>query len=99
MANKTSQHILNTSATLLGFCLFVITSLHSNNYSSTSLIDDFTSVVSLFLIFSCLLSFYAIQTRDEVRYLKMEKVAEYLFGFALLGILTIIILLVFDIIN
>lgn len=27
MANNTQQHILNTSANLLGFCLFVITSL------------------------------------------------------------------------
>ena len=28
MANNTSPHILNTSANLLGFCLFIITSLH-----------------------------------------------------------------------
>ena len=31
MANNTSQHILNSSASLLGFCLFVITSLHITN--------------------------------------------------------------------
>jgi len=28
MSNKTSQHILGTSANLIGFCLFIITSLH-----------------------------------------------------------------------
>jgi len=92
MPNTTSQHILNTSATLLGFCLFVITSLHSSKYSSKSLIDEFTSVVSLLLIFSCLFSFYSIQTDSPPRAHKIERIGEYLFGLALVGILIIIIL-------
>ncbi|MGV8880190.1 MAG: hypothetical protein ACOH2A_14305 [Sphingobacteriaceae bacterium] len=99
MTNKTSQHILNTSATLLGFCLFVITSLHSSNYSATSVIDEFTSAVSLVLIFSCLFSFYSIQTVNVNRIRRTETIAEYLFGCALLGILIIILLLLFNIIN
>ena len=31
MKRNTSPHILNTAANLLGFCLFVITSLHISN--------------------------------------------------------------------
>ena len=60
MANKTSQHILNTAANLLGFCLFVITSLHISSYSVSSMIDELTSVMAILLIFSCLFSFFSI---------------------------------------
>lgn len=40
MANKTSQHILITSVNLLGFCLFVFTSLHLSNKTEDTFIDD-----------------------------------------------------------
>ena len=99
MIKNTSQHILNTSATLLGFCLFVITSLHSLNYSSKSVIDEFTSIVSLLLVFSCLFSFYSIQTINENRNKFTERIAEYLFGIALVGILLIVVLLLFNVIK
>lgn len=52
MANKTSQHILGTSANLLGFCLFIITSLHLTNHAENSLIDEFTAIIALFLTIS-----------------------------------------------
>jgi hypothetical protein len=45
MANKTSKHILATAANLLGFCLFIITSLHLTNKSENNLIDEFTSII------------------------------------------------------
>ncbi len=62
MANKTSQHILSTSANLLGFCLFIITSLHLTDRSENSLIDEFTSIVALLLTLSCVFSFISIRT-------------------------------------
>jgi hypothetical protein len=93
VANNTSAHILNTSATLLGFCLFVITSLHISNYSATSIMDELTSVAALALIFSCLFSFFAIRTSDPVKEKKLENVADYLFVTALLGILVILLLI------
>lgn len=42
MANTTSQHILKTAATLLVFCLVVITSFQVGNKSETSMIDEFS---------------------------------------------------------
>lgn len=98
MSNKTSKHILNTASNLLGFCLFVITSVHSSNYSATSIIDEFTSVIALVLICSCLLSFLSLQTENSRRSVKAEKLAEMLFGLALVGILIIVLLLMFKII-
>lgn len=60
MAYKTSPHILGTSANLLGFCLFVITFLHFSQKAENTLIDEFTSVVALFLALSSILPFVSI---------------------------------------
>jgi hypothetical protein len=99
MANQTSQHILSTAATLLGFCLFVITSMHIFNYSDKSIIDDFTAVIALSLICSSLFSFFSIRSTDPVSERRLESVADYLFITALMGILVIILLIAFHIIK
>jgi hypothetical protein len=90
LANKTSQHILNTSATLLGFCLFIITSLHFANQADNTWIDEFTSVVALLLTVSCVFSFVSIRSSDEAREYKMEKIADYFFLFSLVCIMGVI---------
>lgn len=99
MANKTSEHILNTSATLLGFCLVVITSLHSSDYSTISIVDEFTSIIAMLLIFSSLFSFYSIRSSNDQKADLMEKIADYLFAFALFGILIIVMCLAFKILK
>jgi hypothetical protein len=96
MANNTSQHILNTAANLLGFCLFVITSLHISNQIETELIDEFTSIVAVLLTFSCIFSFISIRTKGEIREKRLETIADYLFVTALVGILVIILLITFN---
>lgn len=94
MANNTSEHILNTSANLLGFCLFVITSFHISNQSETHNIDEITSVVAVLLAFSCIFSFISIKTvNNPTREMKLETIADYLFLLALIGILIIILLI------
>lgn len=96
MANNTSQHILNTSANLLGFCLFVITSLHIVNLTETNIIDELTSLVAILLTFSCIFSFFSIKTVNEKREKRLETIADYLFILALIGVLTIILLIAFN---
>jgi predicted membrane channel-forming protein YqfA (hemolysin III family) len=90
MANKTSQHILGTSANLLGFCLFIITSLHLTNKTENSLIDEFTSIIALILTVSSVFSFISIRTEDERKEYRFEKIADYLFIISLIGIFAII---------
>ena len=97
MANNTSPHILSTATNLLGFCLFVITSLHFSNYAEASIVDEFTSVIAMLLVFSCLFSFVSIRTKSEKREEQMERIADYLFATSLIGILTIVFLIVFQI--
>lgn len=77
MANNTSPHILTTSANLLGFCLFVITSLHIANQIEMHVIDEFTSVIAVLLTCSCLFSFISIRTKIQERENKFETIADY----------------------
>lgn len=95
MANKTSQHILGTAANLLGFCLFIITSLHLTDKAEISLVVEFTSLVALIPIASSVLSFVSIRTESPKRESNYERVTEYMFLLALIGIFAIIIFLVF----
>jgi hypothetical protein len=96
MANNTSQHILNTSANLLGFCLFVITSLRIANLTETLLIDELTSIVAVLLTLSCVFSFGSLRTKKPVRERRLENIADYFFMTSLFGILIIILLIVFN---
>jgi len=99
MANKTSQHILNTSANLLGFCLFVITSLHISNQIETHLIDEFTSVIAILLTFSCIFSFISIKTKSSKKEIHYETIADYFFISGLIGILVVILLITLNLIK
>lgn len=93
MSNKTSPHILSTSANLLGFCLFVITSLHFTNKRALTLVDELTAIISLFLATSSVLSFLSIRTENPWLESKLETVADYFFIIALVGILFVILLI------
>ncbi len=99
MANNTSQHILNTSANLLGFCLFVITSLHITNLTETHIIDEFTSCIAVMLTFSCIFSFASIRTTNPKKEKRLETIADYLFVLSLIGILIIIMLITLNFIK
>ena len=99
MPNNTSPHILNTAATLLGFCLFVITSLKIADQIETHLIDEFTSVIAVLLTFSCIFSFTSIRTTIRNREKRLETIADYFFIAALIGILVIILLISFNFIK
>jgi len=93
MPNTTSQHILNTAANLLGFCLFVITSLHITDKAENSIIDELTSGIAILLTVSCLFSFFSIRSTKPMVERRFETIADYLFIISLLGILIIISLI------
>jgi len=92
--NKTSQHILGAAANLLGFCLFVITSLHFRDKSQNNLVDEFTSIVALLLTVSSVLSFTSIRTDHVERSNRLERWANDFFLVALLGIFAIIVFII-----
>lgn len=94
MANKTSQHILGTSANLLGFCLFIITSFHLTNRNETGLVDELTSVIALLLTVSSVFSFISIRTDNAEKEIRMERIADIFFLSSLFGILGIILFII-----
>ncbi|MBP8792316.1 MAG: hypothetical protein KBE41_02250 [Lutibacter sp.] len=96
MANKTSQHILGTSANLLGFCLFIITSLHLANKTENGLIDEFTAIIALLLTVSSVFSFVSLRTENSKKEMLFEKTADYLFIISLIGIFGIIAFIIIN---
>jgi len=77
--NRTSAHIVGTSANLLGFCLIVITSLHIANRTETHVIDFLTSIIVLLLTFSCVFPFVSIRSLNLVLSARLETLADHLF--------------------
>ncbi|HMS30227.1 MAG: hypothetical protein IPQ10_05805 [Saprospiraceae bacterium] len=95
MNSKTSQHILSTSTNLLGFCLFVITSLHFSNKADDNLIDEFTSLVALLLAVSSIFSFFSLRTENSRYSIRLETIADYIFVVSLVGVLSIILFMLY----
>lgn len=92
MKKKTSPHILNTSANLLGFCLFVITAIHVSDKHESLLIDEYTSVIALILAISSLLSFFSMRSTSKTKLgLQLENIADILFILALIGIVMLVL--------
>lgn len=96
MPNKTSQHILGTAANLLGFCLFIITSLHFADKTENTLIDEFTSIVALLLSLSSVFSFLSIKTENAKLEYRLETLADYIFLTSLIFIFGIIAIIIFN---
>ncbi|MFN8243640.1 MAG: hypothetical protein U0X40_06255 [Ferruginibacter sp.] len=97
MPKAKTDHILNTSSTLLGFCLVVLTSLKISNYSRVSLIDEFTGSACVLLISSSLFSFLSIRSDTERRALFYEKIADRIFIVALFMVFAITFMVAFSI--
>ena len=90
--NNNSQHILNTSSNLLGFCFIVLTSLKVLKLREATIIDEIAAVAILFFMTSSILSFLAM--RSTKRYgTRYENIADYVFllGLILLFITTMLI--------
>ena len=87
---KTSQHILSTSANLLGFCLFILTSLHLSDTTESNLIDELTAIVALLLTVSSGFSFISIRTTHDQRSQRLEQIADFFFLISLVGIFGIV---------
>ncbi|WP_298223482.1 hypothetical protein [Flavobacterium sp.] len=89
---KNIPHILNTSATLLGLCFVVLTSLKVNKFSEGSIIDELTSFAIIMFLASCVFSYLSIRSTD-LSMVKFEKVADtvFLLGLLLLFVITMLI--------
>jgi hypothetical protein len=93
--NNKSPHILNTSATLMGLCFVVLTSISINKMAEKSLIDELTAMAILMFMISCVLSFLSMRSKtgSGIRY---EQIADFIF---LAGLFFLLITTSFIILN
>ena len=77
------HYILDTSATLLGVALIIVTAVHITGKASTTIADELSFAAALMFLVSCGASHMAItQSKDP-----LERVAERIFGVGLIVLL------------
>jgi hypothetical protein len=85
------QHIIGTSANLLGICFAIFTVIRALNIGASTLIDEMAIVAVFFFLGSCLFSYASI--RSSKRWVLYEKIADSIFimGLAFMSILTVVL--------
>jgi len=95
--NNTSPHILNTSATLIGFCFIVLTSLKISHLKEGTFIDELTAIGIVMFMISCIFSFLSMRSNGERAY-RYEKIADIIFLTGLFMLFSITMMITFNII-
>jgi hypothetical protein len=93
-----ASHILNTSATLLGICFIVLTSIHLNNSKETTIIDELIAVSIVMFMTSSILSFLSMRTTKNTNF-RFEKTADLIFLIGLFSLFIITMLITLNIIK
>jgi hypothetical protein len=85
------QHILGTSANLLGICFAIFTVIRALGFGESTYIDELAVVAVFFFLGSCLFSYASI--RSSKRWMFYEKIADSIFimGLAFMSILTVVL--------
>jgi hypothetical protein len=85
------QHILGTSANLLGICFAIFTVIRALGFGESTYIDELAVVAVFLFLGSCLFSYASI--RSSKRWLLYERIADFIFITALgfLSILTLVL--------
>lgn len=91
-----SQHILSTSANLLGFSFIVLTSIKALGLSSRGVTDEITAASVLLFASSTLLSYVSMRFGTEQMRKMYENIAEAAFVLGLLACIAIALLLVLN---
>ena len=93
-----ASHILNTSATLLGICFIVLTSIHLNDIKETTIVDQLIAVSIVMFMISSILSFLSMRNTKKPSE-KMETTADIIFLTGLFSLLIITMLITLNIIK
>jgi hypothetical protein len=80
---KRNHYILDSSATLLGVALVIVTAVHITGKSATTIADELSFGAALLFLGACLLSHRSVSTGD----IKYERIADKIFASAILLLL------------
>jgi len=80
-------HIFTVSAGMVGVCLTVIGLLHvvTAVRKVDTIADNLLAIDAILFLFSCLMSYWALRTRSVRRMHLVERLADFVFLFALLA--------------
>jgi cation transport ATPase len=85
------QHILGTSANLLGICFAIFTVIRALGFGESTYIDELAIVAVFLFLGSCLFSYTSMRSRK--RWILYEKIADVIFitALAFMSILTLVL--------
>jgi hypothetical protein len=85
------QHILPTSANLLGICFAIFTVIRALGFGESTYIDEMAIVAVFLFLGSCLFSYTSMRSRK--RWVLYEKIADFIFisGLGFMSILTLVL--------
>lgn len=91
-------HIMSVSATLVGVCLMVIGIYRVSNKLAAinSLGDDFLAMDAVGFLASCMLSYFALRSRERQRQKLLERLADRIFLLSLSFMVLISLLIVYE---
>src|SRR6266849_7117135 len=94
-----SIHIFTVSSAMVGVCLTVIGLIRVVITLGTAdtLADDFLAADALLFLISCLLSYWALRSRSMRRMHRLERIADGIFIFAMIGMVIICALITYTI--
>jgi uncharacterized membrane protein YqjE len=92
-------HIFTVSSAMVGVCLTVIGLIRVviTFGRADTLADDFLAGDALLFLVSCLLSYWALRSRSVRRMHRLEKIADGIFIFAMIGMVIICALITYTI--
>lgn len=92
-------HIFTVSASMVGVCLTVIGLLNVviAVRKADTIADNLLAIDAVLFLLACVLSYWALRTRSVRRMHLVERVADFVFLFALLGMGAICTLIAFAI--
>jgi len=92
-------HIFTVSSAMVGVCLTVIGLIRVviTLGSADTLADDFLAADALLFLVSCLLSYWALRSRGFRRMHRLERIADGIFIFAMIGMVIVCALITYTI--
>jgi len=92
-------HIFTVSSAMVGVCLTVIGLIRVviTLGKADTLADDCLAVDALMFLTSCLLSYWAVRSRGLGRMHRLERIADAVFIFAMIGMVAICALITYTI--
>jgi Kef-type K+ transport system membrane component KefB len=92
-------HIFTVSSAMVGVCLTVIGLIRVVITLGTAdtLADDFLAADAMLFLISCLLAYWALRSRSVRRMHRLERIADGIFIFAMIGMVIICALITYTI--